>query len=347
MSTNVMKSKLEEEIFDYIIKEWQNIVNYAHSSSPKSKKRDVKGCITDSRPSRRHLVEFVKRKYPDLSEEEIIEILSDLSDYRRLIYYQSHFKLGVEGATRYIKHHGELGYWNADKVLKEMKEKNRIFQIDPDELAKELKQKDVETAQKRKRNAKLKKSGSNITRRSSRKKKPQKSGIEKPKQEKLKTENDKKITKLSVEPKTVPVENKNRLYRPPIKDKNGEIKEDLTPVEVEEEKEEKEKETLVSDIEEILDESEEELTEMKEDKTEKKTGIDTDMSMYFDSDYGYIISVLSEVKSKNKGMPMSEKQILEHALKIDPNFANKFFIRIFRMTPIPEILKIRPSSFLM
>jgi hypothetical protein len=66
-----------------------------------------------------------------------------------------------------------------------------------------------------------------------------------------------------------------------------------------------------------------------------------------DEEYMYIINILLQVKEKNRGVTLTEEQILEKAVEIDPKFAIKYFKRTLRITPFCEIINLRPTGYTM
>lgn len=316
---------------------WNKIVNEAESTS-----KEEEQCITNSRPCKSHVWKVLKNEDTSLTKKETYKLIDESVDYKRIVYHNGHVRLGIQGIEDYISHWAEQGMWNKDEMMQRIMDKNiLVINKSPEELEKIA----IESDKKRRDRNRKKNEGEDKKSR----KKPKKKGRKKVTKKETAIENYeetditrppkiKKPTEDTIE--TVKASRKV-MKKKPISTQVP--KKMITSIDEVESRKEK----ILKVKEETMQKNEVEIPQelQKEDLDDIVQSMLKEIKM--DKDYVHLLTVLMKVKTENKGKPLKEEQILAEATKIDSEFPKKFFKRVFRITPFCEILRIRPTGFIM
>jgi len=340
-----MENKELEKYYKTIIENWQEIVDFSYNKKITEEGNkiitDEKSVILSIRPYFIHIRTILMKYHTELTKEKANEIILNLIDYNRLVLYQKHIRLGKKGIEDYLRYGETKNYWNMEKMLNLLKEKNiKIFSQTPEELKK----------MEEEREKKLKKKNNNNN---------NDNNDDTNDNDEHKEDEDNTIsqsTSHSVVNNIKKEENSIRLPSLPQK---------MISISSQKQQQQQQQQTYMSDSSQVMlkkDQSslfEQEISNTQKEQKLVAQSISSEensknnnfemmiQKIKMDEEYLYILNILLKIKEKYKGHFLKEEQIYNEAIAIDPTFAIKFFKRVFRITPFFELLNLKPSGYLL
>lgn len=344
-----------EKFWDIFIENWKEVVTSFKKLPTNS--IPIKRIATMVGPGKKHVYEIIKNKC-EISKTDCDELITKLCDYEKLLTDNGHLQLGKVGVSKFLEFEKKNDpTLNATEILDQIEKKSRVFTRTPEELKSQL----VSSSSKKNINKKTRRDKKEEEEKGKvRVNKPilnlditNKKTVEPPKIEPPKTESESKIKYSKNKSTPTNIERPRNQYR-----KINEEHTSADPVEnkkVIKNKTEEQKLEL-SDLADTPSRSEnftaDQILHLKfEVKNEllnefQKNKIDDFSINNKDEDFAKILKICYQIKVKFNKQPFTVKNILEEAVKIDENFANMFFMRFFPFCPLPELLNMKPTTFI-
>lgn len=364
----------KEQVLEKIIYRWKDIVNRAYSSDnidgQEMKERDERQSISDCRPCKIHITDCLSEDFPHLSKKEIGKLIDENIDFENIIQVSGHIRLGKIGVQKYAKLVEDKGIWVAEDILKTVS-RSSVFSKTPDEYRrrneelKERKKKDKQISTDNMiQSEEVGISRPSIQNESGKILSSEKKVLKPVTSEKIDKEGD-DIDDDSIDSNlegeltnntNIKIEEKQQIIMQPSqkdhltekKEKTVKVRSSISQLSKDDDVKIKIQKSPEIPIENKKIEHISEKNLPNNDlKNQNKEDTKKSQDVRFDDDCLYLYNILLKVKTENKGVPLKEDQILEKAMSIDPEFASKFFKRMFRATIFIEMLQLKSTGFMM